>query len=303
MNQAKNILVGIDLSPNSQNALKEAARLAASGGAQLHVGQVATADVIEDYQELFDLPTDDILARMGKELSRFVEDAIGTGHSATIHTVLGHPFVELIRLAKKVEAGALVLGSRGWSDERGSAGVIATKCVRKAPLPVLLVRNAQIHPFRRVVACVDFSDTSKKALDEAAEIAAIDGAELYILHAHCPPWMYPTNVEYDLHPIPASEYQEQYKAMLDDRMKAFADPIRERFPDLKVEAVIRQRENVWYAIVDYLKEAEADLAVLGTRGRTGIKILLLGTTAERIIHESPCSVLAVKPDGFEYDVD
>ena len=79
--------------------------------------------------------------------------------------------------------------------------------------------------------------------------------------------------------------------------------IRERFPDLKVEAVIRQRENVWYAIVDYLKEAEADLAVLGTRGRTGIKILLLGTTAERIIHESPCSVLAVKPDGFEYDVD
>ena len=47
----------------------------------------------------------------------------------------------------------------------------------------------------------------------------------------------------------------------------------------------------------------ADLVVVGTRGRTGMKAVLLGTVAERIVRESPCSVLAVKPDGFKYEID
>ena len=53
----------------------------------------------------------------------------------------------------------------------------------------------------------------------------------------------------------------------------------------------------------YVEESSADLVVVGTRGRTGMRAILLGTVAERIVRESPCSVLAVKPDDFKYEID
>jgi len=46
-----------------------------------------------------------------------------------------------------------------------------------------------------------------------------------------------------------------------------------------------------------------NIVVVGTRGRTGMRAILLGTVAERIVRESPCSVLAVKPDDFAYEID
>jgi nucleotide-binding universal stress UspA family protein len=57
------------------------------------------------------------------------------------------------------------------------------------------------------------------------------------------------------------------------------------------------------AIVDFLKKSGADLAVLGARGRSAMMTWFLGTVAERIVRESPCSVLTVKPEGFRFDVD
>ena len=54
--------------------------------------------------------------------------------------------------------------------------------------------------------------------------------------------------------------------------------------------------------MNYLDQINADLAVLETRGRIGFKWLLMGTTAERIIRDSPCPILAVKPEDPTYDL-
>ena len=55
--------------------------------------------------------------------------------------------------------------------------------------------------------------------------------------------------------------------------------------------------------VDFQKTSGADLLVLGTRGRTKLKRLLLGTIAESIVRESTCSLLAIKPAGFDYPLE
>ncbi len=60
--------------------------------------------------------------------------------------------------------------------------------------------------------------------------------------------------------------------------------------------------RVSYGINEQIDEVNADLVVLGTRGRTGLSVFLLGTTAERIIHDSQCSVYTVKPEGFNYEL-
>ncbi|MGI9242521.1 MAG: universal stress protein, partial [Verrucomicrobiales bacterium] len=56
-------------------------------------------------------------------------------------------------------------------------------------------------------------------------------------------------------------------------------------------------------IVDYLKSSSPDLVVINTRGHTQIRNLLIGSAAEKIIHEADCSTLVIKPHGFRYDLD
>jgi hypothetical protein len=54
--------------------------------------------------------------------------------------------------------------------------------------------------------------------------------------------------------------------------------------------------------VQYAQGVGADLIVLGTRGRTNLRDLLLGSTAEKVLRDSVCSVLAVHPEGFSHPI-
>jgi len=56
-------------------------------------------------------------------------------------------------------------------------------------------------------------------------------------------------------------------------------------------------------IAAYAKEHRADLLVLGTQGKTNLRYALLGSTAERVLRELPCSALAAKPADFWIDLD
>ena len=66
-----------------------------------------------------------------------------------------------------------------------------------------------------------------------------------------------------------------------------------------VGRITREAINLYAA---YGIDAKTDLVVLGTRGKHGLRTLLIGTTAEKIVQHAPCSILAVKPEGFEYHV-
>ena len=52
-------------------------------------------------------------------------------------------------------------------------------------------------------------------------------------------------------------------------------------------------------IEDAAEELDTDLIVIGTRGHTGLKHLLLGSIAERVVQKAPCAVLTVKPEAAE----
>jgi nucleotide-binding universal stress UspA family protein len=67
---------------------------------------------------------------------------------------------------------------------------------------------------------------------------------------------------------------------------------------VKTRALVKERVNIREAILEHVTETHADMVVLGTRGKTGLRELLIGTTAEKIVQHAPCSILAVKPDGL-----
>ena len=60
--------------------------------------------------------------------------------------------------------------------------------MQRAQTKVLVVREAASEPFRSVVACIDFTEVSKFALEQAIRIAAQDSAALTILHVYADPW-------------------------------------------------------------------------------------------------------------------
>jgi universal stress protein E len=146
---------------------------------------------------------------------------------------------------------------------------------------VLLVRQNHRGPFRRVTACIDFSAASARALDAALALAAVEGCPVDALHVHVPV----TLNDMALEPFPAADTAEMTRVreelaarQLADFLTAFTTGREGSAPN----PVLRVAASATDGIVEALEESGADLVALGTRGRTGLKILLLGTTAERL---------------------
>jgi len=164
-------------------------------------------------------------------------------------------------------------------------GTLATVCVRKSMTDVLLVRDTQAGPFKTVVAAVEFSETSARALARAAFIAAQDGAELHVLHVFAAPW-------HRLHyraaaPLAPPHLQKQYRDALERRLADFVHPITEANKNLRLRTVCYDYAGHRSGIVEYATSVSADLIVLGTRGRTNLRDILLGSTAEKASASRP----------------
>ena len=162
---------------------------------------------------------------------------------------------------------------------------------------MLLVRERQRSPYQEIVACYDFSETSQRALDYAAEVAHVHGARLHLIHIHAI-YPNPNSMGYGHIPVFLDDYQGTEIITINRKLDAIMSNVQKKYSGLKTKVITLKGISADAGIYDYLKDVNADLAVLGTRGRTGLKKLLLGTTAEHVIHKCPCSVLAVKPEGF-----
>ena len=302
MKTARSIIVGIDYSANSKNALAEAARIAHWNDGKLLCLHVFDEEIFDAFRAGEGFDEEGVKKAAQEALEKYVADAIGSGHQVDCQIKVGHPFRELVVAVEARAADLLVLGSRGLDvDAANRTGALASRCVRKAPVDVLLVRERQIEPFRNIVACTDFSENSIRAAHLAAEIARQDSAALELLHIYRSPVYNAPDVGI-FGPVLPPVFSAEVIKVLQERLDALADEISSAHDGLEIRATVEEWSGIPAGINRRLGEVEADLAVLGTRGRTGIKGMLIGTTAEKIIHHSPCSTLAVKPEGFEYSI-
>ena len=210
--------------------------------------------------------------------------------------------VGILRRAREDKADLIVMGAFGHRTPDVGMGTVATACVRKSMTDVLLVRDTLASkgtaPFKTIVAAVDFSPTSLRAVERAALFAAKDRAELHALHVCQDPWQtLHLGAPMPLNPVPA---QKQYRDGLERRLAEFCRPALEPHGALRSTVAIYDYAGHRSGIAEYAGKVGADLVVLGTRGRTNLRDLLLGSTAEKALEESKCSILAVKPEGFTH---
>lgn len=152
-------------------------------------------------------------------------------------------------------------------------GTVATACVRKSMTDVLLVRDTQPQsgsaPFKTIVAAVDFSPTSLRAVARAAMFAAKDGAKLHLLHVFQAPWL---QLHYsESKPLAADHQQKDYRDGLERRLAEFCRPALEAHAGLDASMVVYDYNGHRSGIVEYAGKAGAGLIVLGTRGQTNLR--------------------------------
>lgn len=302
MSTPQSILVGIDYSDQSKNALLAASRMANSAQMPLVCYHVLDKEVLSQVKNM-DVETETGILNFAEEkIASFIREVIGTGREITVEVVLGNSFKVTLEQIKKHNVRTLVLGSGGYSSEDGHhVGALASRCIRKAPVEVLLVRNYQDHPFEDIVACVDFSENSDRAVHRAADLAAQDNARLKLIHVFQPPAYAETEMGW-LGPAFPVIPQDDILQSLTTRLENLAQKLREEYDLQGMTCEVISSHSIHRGIWESLKKMEADLVVLGTRGRTGFKSLLLGTTAEGLINHTPCSALTLKPEDFEYSL-
>jgi nucleotide-binding universal stress UspA family protein len=141
--------------------------------------------------------------------------------------------------------------------------------------------------FQKILVPLDFSNHSNRALEVAIELAHKFDGRLHLIHAYP---IHPILLSpYDMH-LPV-DFEREFRKASDLQMAACADHVRKAdvavettcTPDLPSEAIVRCAEKIG-----------ADLIVMGTRGITGLKHVMLGSVAERTLRTAPCPVLTVK---------
>ena len=130
-----------------------------------------------------------------------------------------------------------------------------------------------------VLCPVDFSSSSDAALFFASSLAKEHGAELHIVHVYEEPFAYTDLSAY----VPPADMGPA-KDRLERTLPTSEVPFRHRF-------IVG---NPGDKLVDYAKQNDVDLIVLGTHGRTGLNRMLMGSVAEEVVRRATCPVLTIR---------
>jgi nucleotide-binding universal stress UspA family protein len=294
MNTLKRILVATDFSDCSRSALEQAVRLAKGNHAHLHALHTVEYLTLSDTAWASHIPHEQLerkaVAEAHQRLQRWLAQA-GADPEAQVLMDVGAPIDCVLRRVRETKANLLVLGVTGSSMIPMGAGTLATKCLRKAPTKVMLVREGHTGAFRKIVAGVDFSEQSREALTQALQVAAQDESELHLLHVFTGSWgrhaLVPDAWEVN------EETAVQYRRALELRLREFAGDTAGR----PTRFAVVEAANHGHGIAEYARRVGADLVVLGTKGRSNLGYVLLGSTVERLLRELPCSALVIRSPG------
>jgi len=146
--------------------------------------------------------------------------------------------------------------------------------------------TATASPILTILAPTDFSVCSLAGVRHAVKLARHLKARLLLLYV-----TEPVDIGSFLMPGESRPWHGKLKQRAVEAMSRLI--VKEVPEDVKVNSYVRSGRP-WQVIVDFAKRAHVDLIVLGTHGRTGVKHVLLGSVAERVVRHASCPVTTVR---------
>jgi len=315
MKRFKNILLVINDKVENQTAIQKVINLS--------IHNQARVTVIEVLEE-----SHNITHFFGHDSSIDVFEAHIKAKQESLHALLepyrkdievdvivcrGKTFFEIIRAVLKHNFDLVVKTCHPHGSLKTMLfGTTDMHLLRKCPCPVWLIKQQDEVKCRRILAAVDIEPSidiekmdalNQQILEMAVSLALTDFAELHVAHA----WMIFGD---DMLQTFYSEYtEEEVTAWMEDqkmRIKAGRDEFKAKLDQVLVEKgsdnlnpKVHFIEGDAYEIIPRLaEETKVDLVIMGTIARTGLPGFFMGNTAENILNQLNCSVLAIKPTGF-----
>src|SRR6266513_2297157 len=296
--QIRKVLVAIDFSAPSLEAIEAALPLIKHFGADLHLVHVFEPDYLASSIVAIPLvvPELEVGERVRRRLRDVAEDYSVPLRRENIHAIKGRPFEEICRLAREIDIDLIVIATRGHTGLKYLVlGSTAERVVRYSPCPVLVIRESdsrkkpapQLATFRKILVPVDFSDCSMKGLGYAKALANEFKAKLILLNSIALEY-YVASDEYARYDFPLLMQQADRAAKQQMR-----DLVQQTsWNGIGVETSI-QIGHAGQQICTEASDRKADLIAISTHGRTGFEHVLLGSTAEYVVRHASCPVLVV----------
>jgi nucleotide-binding universal stress UspA family protein len=298
----QNILMPVDFSKMSIQAIKTASGLARRFGASLHLAHVRQFDYAGDFVAPAPpiVPFSFMPYEQDRERSVAKElNALANGYgvsSGNCHVLSGAPpFDEICRFAQKIPADLIVMPTHGRMGlKHVFLGSTAERIVQHSSCPVLVTRGNALQPkngsrFRMntIVVPVDFSKCSREGLRYAIGFANEFGARIILLHATYLGYIY-SGEGTDIYDIPG--LQKAARKTAERKMRELVRSVN--FGDAKFETVFTEGSPV-LDICTYAKNHDVDVIITSTHGLTGFKHVMIGSIAEQVVRHAPCSALVV----------
>jgi nucleotide-binding universal stress UspA family protein len=149
---------------------------------------------------------------------------------------------------------------------------------------------------KKILVATDFSKPSERALAYGRELARTFGAQLVVAHVvgdmTALGYADPEAIVYA--PDLQREIEDTARHQLEVALTA------EDYDQLRAVAVLLRGNSPAAALVEYAREADVDLMVIGTHGRGAVAHLLMGNVAERVVRTAPCPVLTVRDPEHDF---
>jgi nucleotide-binding universal stress UspA family protein len=283
------IVVGVDGSPASLRALHWAAAEAARRGTGL--------DVVHAWMTPYPLGPTDVFkdpapfeARGWEIINHALASLAPHEHAPfDVRPVLVEDYAAKALLRAAEGAELLVVGSRGRGGFSGLLlGSVSQHCIQQAPCPVAVIPPAWTgSDHGRVVVGVDGSEESCGALRWAIAAAALRHADLDVVNGYdymavvMPLGMGPG--------IDRDTMEKESRKLLEEMVEPALRAAAQRPVEV---ALIPEAASAARALLD--TAIGADLLVVGSRGRSGVRGLVLGSVSQQCVHHAPCPVVVVR---------
>jgi nucleotide-binding universal stress UspA family protein len=305
--QIKTILVPLDFSRASMQALKYTISFAQEFGSTIHLVHVQPVDEMTAISRAGHLMLNcaDAIALIQDRLAEIQRKRDVRFWPDNCHVVSGRPFEEICKLAREIEADLIVLPTRGHSGLKHVVlGSTAERVFRYAPCPVLVLRGAKDKSItwngaadtaglklRKILVPVDFSKCSLAGAKYAARLAKSTDATLRLLHV--------------VFPYAQVFGMDRVGADLTPLIETAKTTVREELSELMGMSILagvscETEIRTGSAIDEICAETgrdDIDLVVTSTHGRTGFKRALIGSVAEHVVRYAECPVIIVPSRG------
>lgn len=297
MTHFANIVVPLDFSEVSDAALTRAIALGKVCDATLHLVHAILPFDLSGFRHEFARSLEQgewarIHARAKADLEAAAGKVKAGGLSVTQTLMEDSPAGAIESAYQAKEGDMIVMGTHGFSGFKHLVlGSVTEKTLRSIHAPVYCVKgpeSVQNKPVRRVLIATDFSEPGVQAADLGIGLAKDLSASVELVHAvHTP------NAAVAPYGVPLSA---EYLVAIRNAARVQIEGLRESLAREGVTIGVFTRDGDPTSVIcERAKDSEADLVVMGTHGYTGLKHVLFGSVAERVVRTAPCSVLTVNP--------